>query len=164
MFQPVVTTVNPRSTHRALFALLILFALDAEARLGPRLEALLTDRLVADFADPERAVFYLLECVVELGQQALLAATKAELERLDVLARGEVHLVGKVICVEHHAFREHLAGTLENDFTLVLQQLLKLLQLLLRECFGCGCGRCAHGDSPQERAASSRNGVVESAV
>src|SRR4051794_16126773 len=77
--------------HRALFTLLIFLALDAQGRLRTRFEALLTDRLFADFADAERAVFDLLQREVELREQALLATTKTELERLEVLARCEIH-------------------------------------------------------------------------
>src|SRR6185369_4460549 len=72
--------------HRALFALLILFALDTERGLGTGFEALLADRVFADLADPERAVRDLLQREVELRQQALLATAEAELERLEVLA------------------------------------------------------------------------------
>src|SRR3954469_9371455 len=96
------------SAHRAFFALLIFFALNAERRLRPRLETLLADRFVADLAHAERAVLDLLEREVELRQQALLASTQTELEGLDVLARCEVHLVREIIRVERHAFGQHL--------------------------------------------------------
>src|SRR4051812_1114623 len=45
--QPIV---SPSSSHRSLFTLLILLALDAERGLGARLEPLLADRLLADLA------------------------------------------------------------------------------------------------------------------
>src|SRR5262249_45342745 len=69
------------SAHRALFALLILFALDAEGGLRARFEPLLSDGLLTDLADAERAVVDLLEREVQLVEQALLAAAQAELER-----------------------------------------------------------------------------------
>src|SRR6185312_14750156 len=83
-------TQRSNSAHRALFALLILFALDAERGLGPRLETLLTDRLLADLADAERPFLDLLEREIELVEQALLAAAKTELERLEVLAGRQI--------------------------------------------------------------------------
>src|SRR4029079_1934148 len=67
------------SAHRALFPLLILFALDTERRLGARLEALLPDRLLADLADAERVVLDLLQREIELRREALLAAAQTEL-------------------------------------------------------------------------------------
>src|SRR4051812_26505843 len=139
---------EPRSSaHGPLFALLVFLALDAQRGLGPRLEPLLADRLIADLADPEGAVRDLLERQVQLGQQALLAAAQAELERLEVLARRQVHLVRQVVGVERHVLhRQHLAGAVEDRLPLFLEELLKLLQLLLGELLGRRWGdRGAHG-------------------
>src|SRR6185295_19261381 len=84
---------RPRLTVRLLVSLLIFLALDAELGLGPGLEPLLRDRLAALGADPERPVFDLPERELELGQVGLLATAQAELERLQVLARRQIHLV-----------------------------------------------------------------------
>src|SRR5262245_30686671 len=138
--------------HRALFALLVFLALDAQRGLGPCFEALLADRLLADLADAERAVGDLLEREIELGQQALLATAQAELERLKVLARRQVHLVGQVVGVERHVLhRQHLSRAIEDGFPLLLEEFLKLLQLLLGELLGWRCGGAAHGLLPPLR-------------
>src|SRR6185295_15868271 len=135
--------------HRALFALLVFFALDAQRGLGPRFEALLADRLLADLADAERTVGDLLQREIELGQQTLLAAAQAELERLQVLARRQVHLVRQVVGVKRHVLdRQHLSRAIENRFSLLLEELLKLLQLFLRQLLGRRRSGAAHGLPP----------------
>src|ERR1041384_4703058 len=153
------------SSHRALFALLVFLALDAERGLGPRLESLLADRLFANLADAERAVRDLLQREVELGQQTFLATAQPELERLEVLARRQVHLVRKVVGIERHVLhRQHLPRTVEDRLPLLFEEILKLLQLLLRELLGRRCGRGAHGSPPWPDAgrAEKRDRIVTS--
>src|SRR5262245_25876126 len=52
---------EPGSAERLLVALLVLLALDAQAGLGPGLQALLADGLLALLADPEPPILDLLE-------------------------------------------------------------------------------------------------------
>src|SRR5262249_39246438 len=84
----------------ALLPLLVFLAADAQARLGAGLEALHRDLFLARLAGAEASVLDLLEGAVDLVEERLLAATQAERERLLVLARREVHLVGQVVRVE----------------------------------------------------------------
>jgi ABC-type multidrug transport system fused ATPase/permease subunit len=133
------------SWQLTLVALLVFLATDAEAGLGPSLEPLLADRLLARLAGAEGAVIDLLERELQLGQQALVATAQPELERLGVLGLGQVHLVGQVAGVEGHVLVEGLARPIEHPPSLLLQKLLELDQLFLGERLGsCDGGGCGH--------------------
>ena len=96
--------------HRALFALLVLLALDAQRGLRPRLEPLLADRLLADLAEPERALREARRVLVAGGTVALAASdwSRARFEpwtpdvaramsahyRLRTMAGGDPHAGG----------------------------------------------------------------------
>ena len=89
---------------------------------------------------PDRRGF-LKVATCALGGGIGIAAAQPELERLEVLARREVHLVRQVVGVERHVLdREHLARALEHRLAFVVEELLKLLQLLLGESLGRGSG------------------------
>src|SRR5579883_76806 len=122
------TTRCPPLRVVLLHALLILLAADAERRLRPSLEPLDGDLLAALLADAERALFDLLERLLDLVEEALLAATQAERERLQVLARGEIHLVGQIIGVERHVLLECLLGLLQDLVALLGQQRLEFFE------------------------------------
>ena len=53
------------------------------------------------------------ERVIDLAEEGLLAAAEAEREGLDVLRRGEVHLVGQVVLVQGHVLVQGALGVLE---------------------------------------------------
>src|SRR5262249_52884414 len=82
-----------RLTVGLLDPLLFFLAADAKRRLRTRLESLGRDRLLAAFADAERALIDLRERVVDFLEERFLATAQTERERLKILARGEVHFV-----------------------------------------------------------------------
>jgi hypothetical protein len=69
-----------------------------------------------------------LKGLLDLVEEALLPATQAKRERLQVLARREVHLVGQIVGVERHVLLERLLGLLEDLVTLVREERLELLE------------------------------------
>src|SRR6185295_18689462 len=95
------------------------------------LEALDRDLLAALLADPEAAVLDLPESLLDLVEEDLLAAAQTERERLEVLARGEIHLVGQIVRVEGHVLLERLLRLLHDLVALLGEQRLELLELNL---------------------------------
>src|SRR4051794_17200973 len=80
-----------------LVALLILLAADAERGLRSCLETLDRDLFAALFADAEAALLDLAEGLLDLVEEDLLATAEPEGERLEVLARSEVHLIRQIV-------------------------------------------------------------------
>src|SRR5690606_9054249 len=119
------------SAEIALDAFLILFAADAERRLGAGLEALERDFLAALLAVAEAAVLDAVERLLNLVQEDLLAAAQTEGERLQVLAGRQVHLIGQVVLIEGHVLGERLLCALEDFLTFLLEQILELLEMRL---------------------------------
>jgi hypothetical protein len=91
----------------AAFELLLLgLAVDAEFGDRPRLQALDSDVLAAVDAVAVLAILDLLECGVDLGEQALLAFAKAACE-LECHLRGRsIDLIGKVVGIHVNVARE----------------------------------------------------------
>src|SRR5581483_7169169 len=87
------------------------------------------DLLLALLALAEAAVLDLEEGLLDLPEEGLLAAAETERERLEVLARREVHLVREVVRVEGHVLVERLLGLLDDFVPLRLEQRLELLEL-----------------------------------
>src|SRR5262249_50861211 len=114
-----------------LHALLILFAADAERRLGPCLETLDRNLLATLLTDSEATVFDLAKCLLDFVEEHFFAATETKRERLEVFARGEVHLVRQIVRVERHVFLERLLRLLDDLVALLREQRLELLELNL---------------------------------
>src|SRR5690606_3605309 len=113
---------------------------DAERRLGPRLETLDGDLFAAVLADAEAAVFDLPKSFLDLVEEDLLTAAQTEREGLQILARGEVHLVREIVRVEGHVLFERLLRLLHDLVALLREQRLELLELDLVHRPASGAG------------------------
>src|SRR5690606_18072916 len=93
--------------------------------------------------------------LLDLVEKHLLAPAQPERERLEVLARGEIHLVRKIVGIESHVFVECLLSALDDLVALRLEHLLELLELDFGHCRGSG----APGGHPKKRSVhQDRNG------
>src|SRR5690606_22730371 len=99
----------------------------------------------------------LLERQLELGQVALLAATQAELEGLQVLAGGQVHLVRQIARIKDHVVGQRLLGVVDNGLAFGLEELLELLELLLVQRVRHGCLSLSGWSSSAQRAQEHRD-------